>query len=604
MKKNSVFKNMRILLRVLYQEDKKTFLFLWTNILTGTIVPFIGVLIPSVIINQLVNHADITSFMKVCAVVLLCYGILQGLNSYLIEYNNFSYIKTRIKHFGQKAFLSRAHLDLMVLEDDNNKKMLEDAITAVSSNIDGVEGMVHNFITFMTALLGLLLYAITSSGINVWLVLLLFLLVFIQYLCFVKARNYEDSHVDELDKYRISARYLNQIAYHTSAGKDIRLYQLQDWIDIKFRHVNKMIAHIKAKDYSAYMLVDTLSILLDVFRDIFCYGYLIQLLMKGMPIDEFVFYLGIISGFSVWFKQAGESYSKLSKKNVLVNRMWTAFDIPNILHHGEGEKLHGDTITITFDHVSFHYPNQSRMILDDISFTLHPDEKLALVGVNGAGKSTIVKLILGFYLPTEGSVYINGIDTRDIDADDLFHYITGIFQDSNLISYTIAENISMNDLSLTDLEKVKECLKKAGLWDKVKQLPQQELTHIGKDIEANGVQLSGGQIQKLFMARALYHDFACLLLDEPTAALDAIAEKEMYESYQQLTAGKSSLFISHRLSSTRFCNHILVLDQGKIVEKGSHEDLMKLNGIYANMFYVQSKYYEEEGGHHEVLAGY
>ena len=286
-----------------------------------------------------------------------------------------------------------------------------------------------------------------------------------------------------------------------------------------------------------------------------------------------------------------------------MNRMQDAFDIPNRrLQHGCDEKLTGTAVTITFEHVSFSYPGQSRRILDDISFTLSPGRKLALVGVNGAGKSTIVKLILGFYTPTEGTIYINGIPTDALDIDDLYTHITGIFQDSGMLSYTIAENVSMQDISQTDTEKVRACLQRAGLWEMIAALPHQELTYIGKDIHADGMQLSGGQKQKLFMARALYRDFGCLLLDEPTAALDALAEKELYESYHHLLQDTSSLFISHRLSSTKFCDEILVLDHGRIAEQGSHEELLKKQGIYAAMFQVQSKYYEE-GDEHAGMEG-
>ncbi|MCR1978882.1 ABC transporter ATP-binding protein/permease, partial [[Clostridium] innocuum] len=389
----------------------------------------------------------------------------------------------------------------------------------------------------------------------------------------------------------------------TAAGKDIRLYQLQDWINDKFEHVNRLIARIRARDYSAYMLVDTLGILLDFVRDIACYAFLINQLIAGMAIDEFVFYLGIISGFSLWFKKVEESYARMSVNNVLINRMRTALQMKNRMHHGSGVKLDQKEITITLDHVSFSYPNQDRSILDDISFTLHAGQKLALVGANGAGKSTIVKLILGFYTPSAGSIYINGTNIRELDLDDLYAHITGIFQDAVMLSYSIAENVSMQDITDTDLQRVKDCLKRCGLWNFISALPQQELTHIGKDIEEDGIQLSGGQKQKLFMARALYRDFGCLLLDEPTAALDALAEKALYESYHELTQGTSSLFISHRLSSTRFCDEILVLDQGHIVERGSHEELLGKQGIYAAMFQAQSQYYEEEGDGCECMAG-
>lgn len=601
--KKTIPGNMLYLLKILWKIDRHTFWSMQLHILLGAIVPFISVLIPSVIINLLLKERSLSDFVLVLGGLLLLYGILQGLVSYLNEYNAFAFIKSRGLYFVRNVYLGRAHLDYALLENEEYKKILEDAVEAIESNNSGQEGMFHDFIIFATSLLGLVLYALASSGLSILFVLGLLLLVVLQYALFSIARHYEYSHRPELDGYLIETRYLNQIAYDTAAGKDIRLYQLQDWINDKFEHVNRLIARIRARDYSAYMLVDTLGILLDFVRDIACYAFLINQLIAGMAIDEFVFYLGIISGFSLWFKKVEESYARMSVNNVLINRMRTALQMKNRMHHGSGVKLDQKEITITLDHVSFSYPNQDRSILDDISFTLHAGQKLALVGANGAGKSTIVKLILGFYTPSAGSIYINGTNIRELDLDDLYAHITGIFQDAVMLSYSIAENVSMQDITDTDLQRVKDCLKRCGLWNFISALPQQELTHIGKDIEEDGIQLSGGQKQKLFMARALYRDFGCLLLDEPTAALDALAEKALYESYHELTQGTSSLFISHRLSSTRFCDEILVLDQGHIVERGSHEELLGKQGIYAAMFQAQSQYYEEEGDGCECMAG-
>lgn len=591
--KRSVVKNMLYLLRVLWQMDKKTFFMMIFHILCGTLLPLIGVLISSIVIGLLIQKVALSTFILILSGVMALYGVLQGLFSYLNEYNNFGFIYTRGAFFMKQIYLGRAHVDYAMLEDDVCNGILEDAIQSTWSNNDGLEGMYHRFIEFMIACLGLVLYACTSSGLNIFLTLGLFLLVIIQYLCFIRARAYEEKHRDELHRYLKQEHYLNQIAYDTSAGKDIRLYQLQDWIDDKFKMINRCITNIRSKDYRAYMIVDSITILLDFLRDLACYGYLIYRLTQGLPIDQFVFYLGIITGISTWFKKAGEAFSLLSKDNVLVNRMLTALQLKNKMHHGDGKKIMDQDITITFDHVYFQYPNQTQWILEDLNFTIQANEKVALVGSNGAGKSTIVKLILGFYVPVKGSVYVNGIDTRDIDVEDLYKHVTGIFQDTTKLSYTIAENVSMQDISCTDLKKVQFCLQQVGLWEDIKILPQKECTYLFQDVDINGIQLSGGQLQKLFMARVLYRDAKCLLLDEPTAALDALSEKMMYEQYHELTKHKTSLFISHRLSSTRFCDRIIVLDQGTIVEEGDHENLKKKNGIYAAMFEAQSKYYRE-----------
>lgn len=588
-----IIKHMTYLLKLAWKEERISFLAMWGHIITGFLTPWVGVWIPSIIIAQLLQGESITEFMSAIGLVLVFYGILQGLLGFFQEYTMFAFVRFRVLNFVKRYYQLRSVIPYAYLEDEQIRTQLEDAKLSIRNNADGLEGMFHCFIQLMIAILGLLLYAISSSGLSVTLTLCLFVLVIIQYGCFSFARNYEFSHRTELSEYLVKANYLNQLAYDTSAGKDIRLYQLQDWINEKFTSVNRLIHHIKRKDFGAYMIVDSIAILLDVGRDIVCYLFLINQLRNGLPIDQFVFYLGIISGFSIWFKRIGESYARMSKNDIEVTHLFDAFDLEQELQRESKTALAARNITICFDHVSFHYPNSDREILDDVSFTLHEGERLALVGVNGAGKTTIVKLILGFYHPTSGSILINGIPTTQLDQTELLQHMTGVFQDSEVMSYTIAENISMQDLQDTDLKRVKKCLNLSGFDEVVRELPNQELTYLHKDIDDTGISLSGGQIQRLFMARALYYDRACLLLDEPTAALDAIAEQELYEQYKELTTGKSSLFISHRLSSTRFCDHIIVLDQGKLVEQGTHAQLMDAHGIYANMFEVQAKYYQE-----------
>ena len=232
-------------------------------------------------------------------------------------------------------------------------------------------------------------------------------------------------------------------------------------------------------------------------------------------------------------------------------------------------------------------------MLNDISFSLKSGEHKALVGLNGAGKSTLVKLMSGLYLPTKGTVYVNGIDTRELDRDAYYRHESAVFQDTFTLAYSVAENVALNEQ--WNEEKVWECLEKAGLSQKVTALPQGLSTNLGKELSQDGVRLSGGETQKLLLARALYRDPSIILLDEPTAALDALAESEIYEIYNRTLADITALFISHRLASTRFCEEILLLSDGRIAECGSHEELMEQKGKYYELFLVQSKYYGEGG---------
>lgn len=333
--------------------------------------------------------------------------------------------------------------------------------------------------------------------------------------------------------------------------------------------------------------------ILTAGRDLICYLYLISQLKNGMSLTMFVFYLGIIGGFSAWFAQVSDSFAKMKYCSVHIT------DFRNFLNLGEdaGEKKipknQFKTVEVVFDHVTFCYKGAEKPVLNDISFSLKSGEHKALVGLNGAGKSTLVKLMSGLYLPTKGTVYVNGIDTRELDRDSYYRHESAVFQDTFTLAYSVAENVALNEQ--WNEEKVWECLEKAGLSQKVTALPQGLSTNLGKELSQDGVRLSGGETQKLLLARALYRDPSIILLDEPTAALDALAESEIYEIYNRTLADITALFISHRLASTRFCEEILLLSDGRIAECGSHEELMEQKGKYYELFLVQSKYYGEGG---------
>ena len=319
-----------------------------------------------------------------------------------------------------------------------------------------------------------------------------------------------------------------------------------------------------------------------------------------MTVSGFVLALGAVSGFSSYFN---EITSSLSKSVLCLDRSGGC-GISCICRSRPGHMLpfrpeftEEKPLEICFSHVSFSYPESEKKILDDVSFTLHAGEHTALVGINGAGKSTIVKLICGLYQPTEGQITVNGLSLTDLNPAQYYESIAAVFQEPFALSFFIAENVSCSTLEETDRTRCREALTRAGLWEKIAGLPQKEETYLGKDMTDDGATLSGGEMQKLMMARALYKNCRLLLLDEPTAALDAISENEMYETYSTLLKNKTALFISHRLASTRFCDTILFLENGKIKERGTHDELLALGGSYAHMFEVQSQYYQETEEH-------
>ena len=227
-----------------------------------------------------------------------------------------------------------------------------------------------------------------------------------------------------------------------------------------------------------------------------------------------------------------------------------------------------------------------------MNLTVRPGEKLAIVGLNGAGKTTLVKLLCGLLDPTEGTVLLNGRDIRDFNRSCYYDLFSAVFQEFSVLDVTVAEEIAQTAVGI-DYEKLADCVEKAGLTSMVEKLPKGLETHVGREVYLDGVLFSGGQTQRLMLARALYKNASILLLDEPTAALDPIAENDIYTKYNEITYGRTSLFISHRLASTRFCDRIIFIADGKIKEEGTHEDLLAMDGEYAKLFEVQSRYYRE-----------
>ena len=481
-------------------------------------------------------------------------------------------------------------MDYAVLTEQSTLQLVEKATDAVSSNWVGVEGMFRYDVTIFSSFLGLLLYAGLIGSVHPAIVLLLLALSVLQFLSYRRA-----------SAIKLSQRYFQKQSYDTAAGKDVRLYQLGGWIDGVYRQINKRYQKILFHIRSAYFANDLLTLTLQLLRDGICYGFLIYRLAHGtMTVSGFVLALGAVSGFSSYFNEITSSLSKSVLCLEQIRWMRKFLDLPLPAGHMlpfRPEFTEEKPLEICFSHVSFSYPESEKKILDDVSFTLHAGEHTALVGINGAGKSTIVKLICGLYQPTEGQITVNGLSLTDLNPAQYYESIAAVFQEPFALSFFIAENVSCSTLEETDRTRCREALTRAGLWEKIAGLPQKEETYLGKDMTDDGVTLSGGEMQKLMMARALYKNCRLLLLDEPTAALDAISENEMYETYSTLLKNKTALFISHRLASTRFCDTILFLENGKIKERGTHDELLALGGSYAHMFEVQSQYYQETEEH-------
>lgn len=595
-KKYSNLSNIGFIYSKAWHYDKKIVFYQMGQVLTTVAIPVVNVFIPAMIVSKLEQKVGIGELALTCLGIFAVLGLINGISTYFAERNQMQYLGLRLSIFFPEWMNKCLRMDLAEYEKEETQNASVKATQSMGSNWVGVEGIFQNGTPFLVNLLGLIIYSLLLGNLNPILIIILLGISLIQYAVYRFARNYEDKSRDITADQSKKMRYFNEQADDVTSGKDVRLYQAQNWLMSEYEKIRRANAVIVSKKRGFYYIYDIVCILLQFLRDGGCYLYLIYMLTQGLSIAEFVLYLGVVSGFGKWFSEISDAISKVERCCYEVSLIREFFDIESKENLDKGKTLNltpNETFTVDFEDVCFHYPNSDRMIMDHVSFHLDKGEKIALVGTNGAGKTTMVKLLCGFYQPTSGRILINGIDIKDLNLNAYMDHLSILFQDAMTHSFTIAENVSGKTLAKTDMKLLEESLKQADLWDKVQTFPKKELTSLNKDIEEDGIKFSGGQYQKLYLARALYKQANCLILDEPTAALDALAESEMYEKYNELVHDKTSVFISHRLSSTKFCDHIFFLEQGKIVEVGTHDELMKLNGRYAEMFEVQSQYYVE-----------
>lgn len=389
--------------------------------------------------------------------------------------------------------------------------------------------------------------------------------------------------------------YLRRESIVPGNGKDIRMYRLDSWFLRVFRDIIGRICTWTDKKRAGFTLASILEMLLSFARNVLIYGFLIRELALGrMALPAFLLYVGIVAGFERWMVGLSEAMQQVIQNNKRMDEFRDFMDFGTVDEGTEALERPGGLHEIRFEQVCFRYEGSDEDTLHDLNLTIRAGEKLALVGLNGAGKTTLIKLLCGLYRPTSGRVYLDGQDMGTISQREVFKEFAVVFQDVFSFSFSFAENVSCKKAGREKEDRLRRSLEQSGLWEKVEELPKGVRTMMNQDLDREGVTLSGGELQKLMLARALYKDTPIVILDEPTAALDPIAESEMYEKYDGMIRGKTAVFISHRLSSTRFCDRILFLEKGRIIQEGSHAYLMEQGGAYAELFALQSKYYQRQ----------
>lgn len=478
----------------------------------------------------------------------------------------------------------------------SSKKGKEDFGNSRAAVLQGNEIGIENLILMVLSLgeniISIMIYSILSISLHPAIFLILFITNGIRMIKDIQNSKWQKLSLNQLEKTHYEVFYINSICLDNKIGKDGRLYSMKDWINGQFSFLNNKLNSYDKDLQKKIAWAEYIGSFGNLIKNIICYGYLVYRVSNGMEISQFVLYLGVINGVSSYTQRIFYNIQEVIKnvpicakyqeylKNPLLVDIKGTIEIPK-----EVEYIY------EFQNVSFGYEKEKNVI-SHLNLTIKSGEKIALVGENGAGKTTLVSLLIGLIQPTEGKILLNGKDISKMTPTELYKITKVVSQGVSVLPATIKENIICGDE--IDEKRLHQAIKDAGLDEFVSNLPRKEDTMLTKLFDKDGIELSGGQYQRLMLARALYKDANVLILDEPTAALDPIAEAYLYEKYNLFTKGKTSIFISHRLSSTRFCDRILFMKDGEIIEDGNHKELMNQGGEYKKMFDTQAYYYKKE----------
>lgn len=554
-------------------------------------------LIAPAILNKIELSASLGSVVFTIAAFALVLMLLSGLRSYVDTNALFGRIAVRSQGIYLSISRKYAETSYPNLLNTDFLALGEKASAACAGNSESSEAIWTTLTDLMTSCIGFIVYLALLTNLNLWLAALVAATTAVSYFASKRINEWGYLHRSEELELTKKIEYANKTATSREFAKDIRMFGLRGWLEDLWGSTMRLYSAFCAKRERKYIWANIIDIVLTFLRNGIAYAFLIGITVKnGLPASQFLLYFAALSGFAQWVVEILDKLSVMHKQSLDIStiREFLDWDEPFDLNGGERIAFEPNKqYEIRLDDVSFRYPKADKDTLSHINLTVHPGEKLAIVGLNGAGKTTLVKLVCGFLDPTEGRILLNGEDIRKFNRNDYYALFSAVFQEFSVLDVTVKENVAQC-VDGIDETRVWQCIDKAGLTEKIKSLPKGIETHLGRRVFKDGVEFSGGQTQRLMLARALYKNAPILVLDEPTAALDPIAENDIYQKYNDMTHGRTSFFISHRLASTRFCDRIIFVDGGKIAEEGTHDELLKNGGGYAYLFEVQSKYYRSD----------
>ena len=555
---------------------------------------FIGKLVIDMI-QASTGGGDIMPLVKLVAATTAAELFIMWLNTISTVKTGLGFTYVRLMIIKERI-AKTLDMDYEALETPEMLDRLQKAKRATAGDWQGVQGMMTYMQVLFTQIISIIIAIIIMTSFDPLIILVIGVLSYIQFLYFEHIRKKDKKEMwDAMMPHWRKLEYMDNVTTDFSYAKDIRLFGMKKFLAKKQKDVyyEELKHWIRSRQYWIYNSIFSHGI--SLVRQLIITGWLVySVIAKDLSIGNFTLYLAGAGAFSNAINEVLSALSALRERSAHTDDYRSFMDIPN-----DGGKdiipvPKADKYVFTFENVSFRYKGQEKYALKNLNITITAGEKLAVVGLNGAGKSTFIKLLLRLYDVTEGRILMNGTDIRRFDRAEYYRLFSPAFQDVTVFAFPMAENVSMSPPDETDRERAERCVREAGLGEKTDKLEKGIDTELLKVLYDDGVDLSGGEKQKLALARALYKGSDVIVLDEPTAALDALAEYRLYKSFNGLVGHRTAVYISHRLSSTRFCDRVAMFKDGEMTETGTHEELMAKNGDYAEMFRVQAQYYVED----------
>lgn len=574
---------------------------LWFGLLLvglGVALNLLQLFIVPTILGKVESHASLIQLLITIGVFVLALLVVSGASGYVNQNTIFGRVSIRIGlvSAASEKFSKTSYPNI---ENQEFLNLSETAERSVNGNNQATEAIWNTLVDLLKNGVSFVIYLFLLSNVNFIIIAITLVTTVIGYFASLKINKWKYRNREEEASITHKMTYIDSKALDYTLAKDIRMFGMEAWLLNLYNASLHLFHDFCNHAERVYFLSDIIDVAFSFLRNGIAYVYLITMVLdKGLSASQFLLYFTAISGFTTWITGILSGLSTLNTQSLDISTLREFLEFNEIFNFEDGEAIWPDKnkkYSIELKNVSFRYAGATEDTLHSINLKLKAGEKLAVVGLNGAGKTTLIKLICGFYDPTEGEVLLNGRNIKEFNRRDYYRHFSAVFQEFSLLAASIAENVAQTDQNM-DMEKVKNCIEKAGLKNKLESLSKGYETHLGKEVYEDAVELSGGEMQRLMLARALYKESPIIILDEPTAALDPLAESDIYNRYNELTKGSTSIYISHRLASTRFCDRIILMEKGGIAEEGTHDELILSGGRYAYLYELQSKYYREKVG--------